>query len=119
MRATAFRAVPERLRRPAADDLARPRVHEPDRQTGDRDRRRLAQRLFRQLRVLRATACSQREAAAGAVRAPAGDAGEGDQVHRAVQGYLFEDPAGAVAGEDAGEDGTGHGDGHRSAVLQP
>ena len=37
----------------AADDLARPRVHEPHRHQDRRDRRRRADDLFGQLRVLR------------------------------------------------------------------
>ena len=48
-----------------------------------------------------------REAAAGAVRAPAGDAGEGDQVHRAVQGARLARRAGAEPGEEARQDRAG------------
>jgi len=47
---------------------------------------------------------AEREAAAGAVRAPAGDAGKGDQVHRALQGAGVACGAGAEPGQEAGED---------------
>ena len=99
-------AVPQGLRGRAADDLARPRVHEPHRHQGRRDRRRRADHLFGQLRVLRAAARAEREAAAGAVRAPAGDARQGDQVHRALQGARLARRAGAEPGEEAGQDRT-------------
>ena len=108
------RAVPEGLRGRAADDLARPRVHEPHRQQDHRDRRRLAHHLFRQLRILRAAARAEREAAAGAVRAPAGDAGQGDQVHRALQGARLARRAGAEPGEEARQDRAG-----RAAAAPP
>ena len=72
-----------------------------------RDRRRIADDLFRRLRILRATACRRAEAAAGPVRAPAGDAGEGDQVHRAVQGARLARRAGAEPGEKARQDRAG------------
>ena len=51
-----------------------------------------------QLRVLRAAARARREAAAGPVRAPAGDARQGDQVHRALQGARLARRAGADRG---------------------
>ena len=50
------RGIPQGLRGRAADDLARPRVHEPHRHQDRRDRRRRADHLFGQLRVLRAAA---------------------------------------------------------------
>ncbi len=99
--------VPQGLSRRAADDLARPRVHEPHRRQGDRDRRRGADHLLGQLRILRAAARARREAAAGAVRAPAGDARQGDQVHRAVQGARLPCRAGAEPGEEARQDRAG------------
>ena len=46
----------------------------------------------------------EREAAAGAVRAPAGDAGQGDQVHRALQGARLACRAGAEPGQEARQD---------------
>ena len=49
----------------------------------------------------------ERKAAAGAVRAPAGDAGEGDQVHRALQGARLPCRAGAEPGQEAGQDRAG------------
>ena len=100
-------AVPQGLRGRAADDLARPRVHEPHRHQGRGDRRRRADDLLGQLRVLRAAARAEREAAAGPVRAPAGDARQGDQVHRALQGARLARRAGAEPGEEAGEDRPG------------
>ena len=100
-------AVPQGLRGRAADDLARPRVHEPHRHQGGGDRRRRADDLFGQLRVLRAAARADREAAAGAVRAPAGDARQGDQVHRALQGARLARRAGAEPGEEARQDRAG------------
>ena len=96
--------VPQGLRGGAADDLARPRVHEPHRHQGGGNRRRRADHLLRQLRVLRTAAGAEREAAAGAVRAPAGDAGQGDQVHRALQGARLARRAGAEPGEEARQD---------------
>jgi len=63
--------------------------------------------LFRQLRVLRGAARAEREAAAGPVRAPAGDAGERDQIHRALQGARLARRPGAEPGEEAGEDRAG------------
>lgn len=46
----------------------------------------------------------KREAAAGAVRAPAGDARQGDPVHRALQGARLARRSGTEPGEEAGED---------------
>ena len=67
----------------------------------------VAHHLLRRLRVLRAAARRGREAAAGPVRAPAGDAGEGDQVHRALQGARLARGAGAEPGEEARQDREG------------
>ena len=63
--------------------------------------------LFGQLRILPAAARAGREAEAGAVRAPAGDAGQGDRLHRALQGARLACRAGAEPGEEAGEDRPG------------
>ena len=60
-----------------------------------------------QLRVLRAATRAEREAAAGPVRASAGDARQGNQVHRALQGARLARRAGAEPGEEAGEDRPG------------
>ena len=70
--------------------------------------------LFGQLRILRAAARAEREAAAGAVRAPAGDARQGDQVHRALQGARLACRAGAEPGEEARQDRAG-----RAAAAAP
>ena len=51
-----------------------------------------------------AAARAERKAAAGAVRAPAGDAGQGDQVHRALQGARLARSAGAEPGQEARQD---------------
>ena len=51
-----------------------------------------------------AAARAEREAAAGAVRAPAGDAGQGDQVHRALQGARLACRPGAEPGQEARQD---------------
>ncbi len=60
--------------------------------------------LFRRLRVLRAAARARRKAEPGAIRAPAGDARQGDQVHRALQGARLARRAGAEPGEEARQD---------------
>ena len=44
---------------------------------------------------------------AGAVRAPAGDAGQGDRLHRTLQGARLACRAGAEPGQEAGEDRPG------------
>ena len=49
-----------------------------------RDRRRRVHRLHRQLRLLRARARHRRRQPRGGVRAPAGDAGQGAALHRAL-----------------------------------
>jgi len=49
----------------------------------------------------------EREAATGPVRASAGDACQGDQVHRALQGPRLARRTGAEPGEEAGEDRSG------------
>ncbi len=69
-----------------------------------RDRRRRPHHLLGRLRLLRGPARPEREAAAGAVRAPAGDAGQGDQVHRALQGARLPRRPGAEPGEEARQD---------------
>ena len=46
-------------------------------------------------------------AAPGAIRAPAGDARQGDQVHRALQGARLARRPGPEPGEEAGQDRTG------------
>ena len=51
-----------------------------------------------------AAARAERKAAAGAVRAPAGDAGQGDKVHRALQGARLACRAGAEPGQEARQD---------------
>jgi ATPase subunit of ABC transporter with duplicated ATPase domains len=50
---------------------------------------------------------ARREAAAGPVRAPAGDARQGDQIHRALQGARLARRPGAEPGQEAGEDRAG------------
>ena len=99
--------VPQGLRGRPADDLARPRVHEPYCHQGAGDRRRHADVLRGQLRVLRTTTRARREAAAGAVRAAAGDARQGNQVHRALQGARLARGPGAEPGEEARQDRAG------------
>ena len=49
----------------------------------------------------------RRIAAAGAVRAPAGDAGQGNRLHRAVQGARLACRAGAKPRQEAGQDRQG------------
>ena len=66
-----------------------------------------AHHLLGRLRLLRAAAGAQRDAAAGAVRAPAGDARQGDQVHRALQGARLPRRPGAEPGEEARQDRAG------------
>jgi ATPase subunit of ABC transporter with duplicated ATPase domains len=71
--------VPEGLRGRAGDDLARSRVHEPHRQPGHRDRRRRADQLLGQPTTSTSSSARSTRQQAGAVRAPAGDAGQGDR----------------------------------------
>ncbi len=101
------RGLPEVVRRRAADDVARSRVPEPHRQQDHRDRRRRAHDVLGQLRLLRAAARAHRGAGRGAVRAPAGDARQGDALHRALQGAGRQRGAGAVAREEARQDREG------------
>ncbi len=54
--------------------------------------------------LLRTAARARRAAAAGPVRAPAGDAAEGDQVHRALQGARLARRPGTEPGEEARQD---------------
>ena len=72
-----------------------------------RDRRRRADQLLGQLRVLRAAARAERGAGRGRVRTPAGDAGQGDALHRALQGAGRQGVAGAVARQEARQDREG------------
>ena len=88
-------------------DLARSRVHEPHRRPDHRDRRRRAHQLLGQLRLLRAAARAERGAGRGGVRAPAGDARQGDALHRALQGAGGQGVAGAVARQEARQDREG------------
>ena len=98
------RGLPCVLQRRAADDVARPLVHEPRGRPHRRDRRRRDHQLLRQLRLLRARARDPRGQPGGGLRAPAGDAGQGAAVHRAVRGPRRQGRAGAEPGQGAGED---------------
>jgi ATPase subunit of ABC transporter with duplicated ATPase domains len=60
--------------------------------------------LHRQLRVLRAGPGRGVGALRGRVRAPAGDAGQGEPLHRAVRGPRRQGRAGRVAGQEARQD---------------
>ncbi len=53
-----------------------------------------------------AAARAEREAAAGAIRTPAGDAGQGDQVHRTVQGARLATPRRCRAGSRSSKRST-------------
>ena len=68
-----------------------------------------AHHLFGRSRFLRSAARARRTATPGAVRAPAGDAGQGNQVHRAVQGARLARRPGAEPGEEARQDRTRRG----------
>ena len=92
------------LRGRAADDVARPVVHEPRGDAHRRDRRRRDHELLGQLRLLRARAGHPRGQPRGGLRAPAGDAGQGAAVHRAVRRARRQGRAGAEPGEGARED---------------
>ena len=98
------RGLPQVAARRAADDLARPRVHEPHRDQDRRDRRRRDHRLLRQLRLLRAGAGDPRGQPRGRLRAPAGDAGQGAALHRPLRRPRRQGGAGAEPGQGAGED---------------
>jgi ATPase subunit of ABC transporter with duplicated ATPase domains len=69
------------------------------------------------LRILRPAARAQRKAAPGAVRAPAGDAGQGNQVHRALQGARQPRRPGAEPGEEARQDRPRRAAARRQAVA--
>ena len=99
--------LPQGLRGRAADDLARSRVPEPHRRADHRDRRRRADQLLGQPRLLREAAGAERGAGAGGLRSAAVDAGQGDALHRALQGAGGQGVAGAVAGEEARQDREG------------
>ncbi len=71
------------------------------------NRRRRPDQLLGQHGLLRAAARAERGPGAGRLRAPAGDAGQGDALHRALQGPGRQGVAGAVAGEEAGQDREG------------
>ena len=88
----------------AADDVARPRLHEPHRHEDRRDRRRRDHDLLGQLRLLRARARDSRGQPRSGVRAPAGDAGEGAALHRAVRRARRQGGAGAEPRQGARED---------------
>ena len=88
----------------AAHDLARSRVHEPDRLAHRRDRRRRDHGLLGQLRLLRARARDPRGQPRGRVRAAAGDARQGAAVHRAVRRARGQGRAGAEPRQGARED---------------
>ena len=92
-----------RVRRPA-DDLARPRVHEPHRLEDRGDRRRRDHDLLGQLRLLRARAGDSRGQSRGGVRAAAGDARERAAVHRSLLGPCRESRAGAEPRQGARQD---------------
>ena len=92
------------LRRRAADDVARSRLHEPARLADRRDRRRRDHGLLRQLRFLRARAGPAGGQPRGRLRAPAGHAGEGAALHRALLGARGQGGAGPEPGQGARED---------------
>ncbi len=100
-------ALPPGVRGRDPHDLARPRVHEPDRLQDHRDRRRRADQLLGRLRLLRARAGDRRRAPAGGLRPSAGDAQEGACLHRALQGPRVARGAGPVAREEARQDREG------------
>ena len=88
----------------AADDVARPRVHEPDRHPDCRDRRRRDHRVLGQLRFLRARARHPRNQPRGRLRPAAGDAREGTALHRPVRRPCGQGGAGAEPGQGARKD---------------
>ena len=91
----------------AADDVARPRVHEPHRLARGGDRRRRDHGLLGELRLLRARARDPRGQPRGGLRAPAGDAREGAALHRSLLGPRRQGRAGAEPREGPGEDREG------------
>ena len=94
-------ALPQVAPGRAADDVARPRVHEPHRHEDRRDRRRRDHDVLRQLRFLRARARDPRDEPRGRLRATAGDAGQGAAVHRSLRRARRQGGAGAEPGEGA------------------
>ncbi len=76
-----------------------------------RDRRRPGAQLHRRLRLLRAGARPRRRAARGRVRAPAGDAGQGDALRRSLPRAGGQGVAGAEPHQEAREDRA-----HRAAA---
>ena len=99
--------VSQGLRRRAPHDLARSRIPEPGGRQDRRDRRRRADHVLGELRFLRAPAGRQRGAGRGAARPPAGHAGQGDALHRAVQGAGRQGRPGAIARQEARQDRAG------------
>ena len=91
----------------AADDVARPRLHEPDRLQDRRDRRRRDHGLLGQLRLLRARARDPRDQQGSGLRAAAGDARQGAALHRPVQGAGGQGRAGPEPDQGAREDREG------------
>ena len=97
-------ALPRVVSRRAPHDLARPRVHEPQRHEDRGDRRRRDHGLLRQLRLLRARAGDPRDEPGSGLRAPAVDAREGAALHRSVRHARRQGGPGAEPGEGAGQD---------------
>ena len=98
-------AVPQVVSRRAADDLARPRVHEPRRLEDRRDRCAARSSTYSgQLRFLRARARHPRDQPAGGLRAAAGHAGQGAALHRPLQDARRQGGAGAEPHQGAGQD---------------
>ena len=98
------RGVPQIAARRLAHDLARSGFHEPDRQPHRRDRRRRDHGLLRQLRFLRARTRYPRSQSRSRVRAPAGDAGQGTALHRALRGARRQGGAGPEPRQGARQD---------------
>jgi ABC-type Mn2+/Zn2+ transport system ATPase subunit len=80
------------------DDLPRPRDHEPRRQQDRRDRRRRPRAPTAGNYDFYERCGPRRRRARGRVRAPAGDARQGEPLHRAVQGPRREGRAGGSRG---------------------
>ena len=98
------RVVPQVAAGRAAADVARSRVHESRDDEDRRDRRWRDHRLLGQLRLLRARARDPGNQPRGGLRAPAGHAGQGAAVHRAVCRARRQGGAGAEPREGARED---------------
>ena len=88
----------------AADDLARPRVHEPPGIEDRRDRCGRDHRVLGQLRFLRARARHSRDQSAGGLRAAAVHAGQGAALYRALQDARGQGGAGAEPHQGARQD---------------